>query len=211
MRRDERSDDKSKVKFRVIEFEVEGSNASIQESLRSISATLGRPRPGAATAARLAPVPAPAAASEDDAEHLVDDGSELDGQEAVEETPTARPPRARTARRVVTPEVLDLDIESGPMPLREFVNSKNPTTDPKRFLTIAYWFKEYRQTPIVTAAHIYTCYRLLDWSTPDDIGQPLRDLKNKRKVFNKGPADGEYEINLIGLNEVKRMNSKTSD
>ena len=34
--------DKGRVKFRVVEFEVEGGNAAVQEGLRSIAAAIAR-------------------------------------------------------------------------------------------------------------------------------------------------------------------------
>jgi hypothetical protein len=40
MKRDNRPDEKGKVKFRVIEFELEGSDTSLQESLRSLANAL---------------------------------------------------------------------------------------------------------------------------------------------------------------------------
>jgi hypothetical protein len=44
MRRDIRDrNEKGKVKFRVIDFELEGSDESLQESLRSIVSALNRP------------------------------------------------------------------------------------------------------------------------------------------------------------------------
>ena len=65
MRRDDKNRDdnsKGKVKFRFVEFELEGSNATLQESLRNIAASITRGSHGTPTARTLdmrlpAPVP----------------------------------------------------------------------------------------------------------------------------------------------------------
>lgn len=99
----------------------------------------------------------------------------------------------------------DVDLTSGDVPLKKFVDEKNPDGDAKRYTVIAFWFKHQRNTPSITVNHIHTAYRHLKWSTPKDAGQPLRDLKSKNQWFSKGDGRGEYVINHIGENIVNEM------
>ena len=72
----------------------------------------------------------------------------------------------------------------------------------KRYLTIAAWLHDHRETPVIMQDHVYSCYRLLGWPTDiPDFAQPLRELKHKQ--YFESPERGKYAINQLGLQKAK--------
>lgn len=119
---------------------------------------------------------------------------ELEEENTATSTPRSGP------RKYRTPKVLELDLDSG-VSFVSFAEPKKPTSDAKRFLVIAAWFKLHRDTPAITVDHIYTCYRKIKWpSAIDDFSKPFRKLKFVQHVEQKGK--GLYAINHLGLQEV---------
>jgi hypothetical protein len=124
-------------------------------------------------------------------------------EEAESETHLLKPTRPARQRKPTTPEVLDLDFNSA-ISLEDYANAHPAKTESERNLVIAAWFKECRETPNITAAHVYTAYRKLQWSAGfADFSWPLRSLK-KDKLMST-PARGEYAINHLGIDRVERL------
>jgi len=135
-----------------------------------------------------------------DGEVLDDDVIDL---EPTDFAPAAKPPRAQRSRKPTTPDVLDVDLTSD-VSLESFASEHPAKSEPERYLVIAAWFKEHRDTPAVTAAHIYTGYRSLRWSVAiEDFGWPLRNLKKDK--FMSSPTRGEYVINHLGIDRVHKL------
>lgn len=127
---------------------------------------------------------------------------EVDAQEIEELAPAA--PRAKTARKAPkAPDIVSIEMNA-PLSFADFVAGKKIDSAHKKYLAAAAWLHEHRNTPIVTEGHIYTCFRSIGWSTGiADFSQPLRELKF-RKFFTT-PSRGQYEINHIGLDHVKKL------
>lgn len=139
-----------------------------------------------------------------------DDAEDVETHEAddavaeTEDAGQAAPRAAKSRKPPKTPTVLDLDLNSG-VSFESFARDKAPTSDHKRYLVIATWFKEHRQVPAITADHVYTCYRAVKWPTSiSDFSQPLRDLK-ARQLLVAGEKKGEYSINHLGIAEVEKL------
>jgi len=197
-------DDHGRVKVRIVDFELEGSNASIQESLRSLTSAL-RARGEAialpATRAPAAAFEAPSLTGEilEPTETLV----EQTGSETIRPRQNAgTKSRPRIYR---SPDILELDLDSRDVSFRRFCEIKNPESDWEKYLVIASWLKKYHNVNSVTPAHVYTCYQFMGWQVPRDIPQPLRDMKSKKGWFSKGDERGAYTINHVGENKVKEM------
>jgi len=193
-----------KVKIRVIEFEIEGNDTTMQESLKSITAALNRGMTSQQPAARqVRYVPAPSAADED--ADQVEDSVEADAE--VEDAPvSAAPRRAPVAKKVPTPKLLDIRFQDGTPSLKEFMAEKKPTNELQRYLVIAYWFKHSLQTNDLTADHFFTAYRHLGLQVPRDPMAPVRDLRHKRRTqMGQGTTAGTSAINHIGENLVEQM------
>jgi hypothetical protein len=123
---------------------------------------------------------------------------------AVEATPS-KSNRAPRVRKPTTPEVLDLDLTSG-VSLESFAGEHPPTSEPERNLVVAVWFKEHRDTPAITAAHVYTAYRHMKWPAGfADFSWPLRALKKDQLVTS--PGRGEFAVNHLGIDRVHRLKS----
>jgi hypothetical protein len=136
---------------------------------------------------------------------VIEDGIEAQREEEeVVVSPVPRRAKAKTARKPTTPDVLDFDFETD-VSLVDFAGRHSGVdSDVDRYLVIAAWFKEHRDTAAVTTSHIYTGYRTLDWpSGIEDFGAVLRYLKAQK--FMASGARGEYSINHLGLAKVKKL------
>ncbi len=187
----------SKIRFIMVEAEI--ADGDIGQITQAIQNALRTSSP-ATTPQRLAMPGLKAVARENE----TDDEEEFDEAEVVEVDVIPKPPRQRTTRTAKpAPEVLELDMTSGTS-LAAFVEGTNPKSHAKRFLMIAAWFKEHRETPTITAAHVYTGYRTLKWPVGiPDFSQPLRDLKGDQYMTT--PEKGNYAINHLGIAEVDKL------
>jgi hypothetical protein len=106
------------------------------------------------------------------------------------------------------PKVIDdLDMTTAPT-LAEFAASRNTKSRHRRYLIIAAWLHDHRDIKAVSADHVYTCYRHMNWPTNiPDFAQPLRELKHKQ--FFTSPEPGKYSINQLGLAQAAKNGSGT--
>ncbi|HEX9927281.1 MAG TPA: hypothetical protein VGB02_01930 [Pyrinomonadaceae bacterium] len=149
-------EDKAKVKMTVIQFETESDNATLQENVRAITNTLARalaPQPRVIQAPPQLPNGNGNTDNGKQSEQgslfdYTDDADAIDG----EVTPVASKPKPKSngAPKYTAPKAIDLDLTSGDTPLKAFIEQKNPEGDIKRYLVIAYWFKEFRGVNEIT-------------------------------------------------------------
>ncbi|HEU4635272.1 MAG TPA: hypothetical protein VFS41_03785 [Edaphobacter sp.] len=139
-----------------------------------------------------------------EAESVADD----EDVEPVDETTVARPKVTRQRALPKEPEIIDnLDLTSGDMPFAEYAKQVNPQTDSKRFLTVAKWFKNYKNTDAIGINHVYTCYRMMNWPySIKDYDGVFRALKKRQVVKRK--EKGLYAINQIGEAEVDNLDAE---
>src|SRR6266404_1929690 len=190
------------IKFRVIEFEIDGGNDTLAEGIKALTTALSKSpvtttvmsqRPALPagtpkrTAAATTETPAPA-----EGELFPEPETDTEEEHGDETNGNAAPARAkRPATPPPTLEILDdIDLSTGKVPLKDFVAQKNPSDAYERFATIAVWYKENHDLDEVNAGRIYTAYRFLDWVPPSDVAQTLRNLKASKKWFGKGEAKG---------------------
>lgn len=208
--------DQGRVKFRVIEFEVEGANPTLIEGIKNLAAAIGRGN-GAAQqmkAVRTAANGNGAAAlgagvdAEDDVDVDVDDDTETIEHEPV--TPRkATAPRKRPALKPVH----GIDWNNPAPSLKDFTDGFDLDSVVRKYTAIAHWFKEYRDTPAITVHHIYSAYKALGWTDlPQQPVDTLQDLKNKQRYkWMEGTATrGEYAINAYGDQEVAKWRKGAS-
>jgi hypothetical protein len=197
-------EDRAKVQLRVIEFELEGANSSVENSIRQLTTALslrsngGGPKP-------LPPRPQPALAESDE---------EVEPAETTEVNPahdsedlTASPAKARVARKPSpAPDPIEVDLTSGNVPFKQFCDERGitaGTADSKKYLVCAFWIKEYRQSSTIEAGQIYSVFKMMKWNLPSDVTSPLRAMK-KQKWFTT-PEAGKFAINHLGENEVRAL------
>lgn len=200
--------DKGKVKFRYIEFDVEGGNAAIQDGLRHIAAALTRsgppPKalPGADTPGRGATEAPPGQLSL--IPETTDDSSEIDVTPASA-SGESKPRQPRKTPAFTVLNGLDLDAGDGYPSLQDFALQKGADNHNHRYLVSAVWLKRNKSIKDFTANHAFTIYKVLGWgSAPTDAGAPLRELKKQSLVVN-GEKPGAYLVNDAGEAKVERM------
>jgi hypothetical protein len=205
MARDEKPLDKGRVKVRVIEFELDGSNQTLRDSIRDIVGAIGgRPQLQRQNPAALGGA---AKGSGNPAAPIADDAdSDVEADETIVDIVASDDEPSRQARRRSpprTPQIIDLDLTSAKVPLAEFCQKLNPESDNEKYVVIAFWLKHFSVAAEVTMDHIHTCYRHMKWSTPAEAGQPLRNLKARKYGYvNKGSKPGAFVITHIGENHV---------
>lgn len=199
-----------KVKFRIIEFEMEGSDETLQESLKNVAAafvkagTVVQPR-----AVRQDPQRQLETSTKDDSSETETDLIDIPDDEAISLPQVKRSPQAKKSRIPSVKVLDDIRLDDVSPTLKEFCLEKNPKSDLNKYLVIAYWFKYYKQMPDLSSDHFFTAYRLMGWTTPRDPGQPIRDLRHRRKGnFSAGQSVGTSTINHIGENLVIEMNAE---
>jgi len=189
----------TKVRFMLLE--AEGNEADLAQIFSAIQSAV---KPSTTIIQqRLTSVNAPQSALTDSSGETDDEIAEaMDADEVITEQPKRA--KAKSVRKPVTPEVLEFDFEAD-LSLADFAN-RHPgvDSDAEKYLLIAAWFKEHRDTAAVTTSHIYTGYRTLNWSTSiEDFGGTLRYLKSQR--FMSSGNRGEYLINHLGLGRLKKL------
>lgn len=129
----------------------------------------------------------------DTADAEVLDETAMEGADEIDAAPIT--PKAKTPRKPAPkPTVVELDTTSEP-PLSSLVD---PKSNHRRYLAIARWLHDHRSIEVVTADHIFTCYRHLGWPIDiPDFAQPLRELKHMQ--YFTTPERGKYAINQLGL------------
>lgn len=198
-------DDRAKVKFRVIEFELEGANAAVENSVKNLTTVImqkngpSAPAKPALTRGNGAgpALPGVSPAAEDEQPENLEEP--VTGAE--EDVAESNPARPRVPRKPPVPEVINIDLTSGDMPFE----GKKLDTDWNKYLACAMWLKEHRDTATVTDDHIYTMFKFMKWTIPGDVAGPLRSMK-KQGWFTT-PERGKYAINHLGENEVNRMSA----
>ncbi len=191
-------------------FQLEGSDETLQEGFRTINNAIDKLANPVVRV--IGPPPAKGLAppkNDDERAARVIDAEVVEETDEAEETPVERlkPPKI-SARAPRQPKVLELDLKSGTVPLREYLDQKNPTSDNRRYLLVAAWMKANLSLDEVTMDHIYTAYRHMSWPSQKDAGSPLRKMTSKNKWFVKGKEKGGYAINHIGIDVAERKNGE---
>jgi hypothetical protein len=195
-------------KIRVVVFELEGSNETLQESLRTVANALGR---------TIVPQRIPASAPQQTLPKNGKSktaGTELPTTEEAEfevdeedEKPSvpARKKRNNPPRQL---QVVDIEFNAGTIPFEDFCNQKNPDTDVSKYLVCTLWLKENAKIDSVNPDHIYTCYKRMKWKVPKDPGGAFRTGKRAESGYYRSSAEkGHYSITHIGENVVNKMNA----
>jgi hypothetical protein len=189
-----------KGKIRVFLFELEGTNETLLESVKSITGALNRTFGQSPKTVRLLTA---SDGSGNTIEEVIEDDSYDDASSENEDNPSStNVSKQKRPRRVTTPNILtDLDLKREPLPLKEFITNKKPTDNTKRYLAIALWLKDHHQIEEISSDHIYTCYRFLGWNTPRDTGSVFRDGK-KAGYYVNGTNRGFYKLTHVGENRL---------
>ncbi|MCB4770532.1 hypothetical protein LGR54_18140 [Ancylobacter sp. Lp-2] len=194
----------SRIRFIMLEAEIPEGDlgqlaSAIQNALKPTTAAIQQ---------RLSPASAPSALPNGFKDVDSDiEGEVVDPEETLAAPPLTRQPKEAKPRKPTSMKVLDIDLKSDPS-FESFANIHAPKNDAERNLVALAWFKEHRSNEVVTANHVYTCYRALKWpSGIEDFPSVLRSLKAQQVVNSVGR--GQYEINHLGIDRVEKMGPAT--
>jgi hypothetical protein len=204
---DTSSSGSGRIKFRVIEFEVEGANDTLAEGIKALSNTLSKGSGSISTTARSLPpvVKTGAVAESVDLEDTGDRATQEDAMETQERDTVETTSHASRPKRSATPPtptiLSDIDLNAGKTSLKDYISQKTPSGAYQIYATIAVWYKENHSLDEVNANRIYTAYRFLEMVPPNDVPAGLRRLKFDG-WFDKGGTKGAYKVNIVGINKV---------
>ena len=210
MAKDDRSHEKAKVKFRFVEFEMEGGSTALQETLRSVAVTISRGNSQQPPRVLQPKAPVSGTAQTTAAPSFDHDiqSDVIDHDEPLEIPPStlqSENPKPKAKAKIPSYKIISIDLLSGDPSLKSFCEKFKLTTDNQRVLVIAYWLKENRSIASIGGDHILTCYKHMKWNVPKDVTSPLRNMKYRNRWFESGETPGTYAINHIGENEINDM------
>jgi hypothetical protein len=195
-----------RAKVRVVMVEFEGSSGDLQQLAQTLANAV-RPQqiimPIHAPPTQAALPSAPAANGQQ--RDLFADYQDADVADEVDEPPMeekvpAPKPANGQKRKQKTPSLIeDIDFTGEPSPFKDFMQELGVEDHGRRYLGIAQWFKEHRSLAEIGADHIYTCYKFLTLSVPEDVTAAFRSLK-RRGAVAKGSGRGLYRITHVGEN-----------
>jgi hypothetical protein len=201
MAKDEKALDRGRVKVRVIEFEMDGSNQTLRDSIRDIVGAIGRAPPIARVALAADAKSIPSAVQE-----IHTEAGPLEELAADEDADGANPTSRAKRSPPRTPQILELDLKVGGLPLSELCQKLNLESDTDKYTVIAWWLKENLRLAEISADHIHTGYRHMKWNTPTDAGQPLRALKTRTYGYMRsGSKPGTFSLTHVGENHVNDL------
>ncbi len=110
------------------------------------------------------------------------------------------------ARKYYTPKFLtDLKLSpEGQTPWKEYAASKNPQVEADKYMVAAGWLTEHGGNEKFKIAHVFTCFRAMDWKMQKDSSQPMRALK-KNKSYLDSLGAGHWKLTDIGLEYAKSL------
>jgi hypothetical protein len=189
--------------MRILYVELNGSNASLQEGLRTLVAAMNKPMQVAAPAnRRLVANDHPASASSPDPEaDLFNQETASIEDTSVDDIATADQIASAPARRkrgegisrdrnagLAIVKSLNLHPE-GKQSLKEFVATKNPKTQEEHIAVYIYYLKNVLDEANVGFSHIYTCFKETGERMPGDLAQSCRNASKKGWIDTANTED----------------------
>ena len=201
-------EDRAKVKFRVIEFELEGGNAAVENSIRTLTTAITQstsPTPQRLLPPRqpkeLSAPSTPESGTDDRGEHFEVVDAKL-SEPNDDDSKAAKTPK--TKYKPPLPNYLhDLDMQGNGVPFTEYAAQKAPTKQTRRYLVAALWLKEHGASPTISVDKVYTCYKTAGWPLAlTDWDVNFRSLV-KTDRFRRVET-GDYAITPLGEADVQK-------
>lgn len=187
----------SRIRFIMVEADLQEGDLEqvtqvLQNAFRTTQVVPARPQT-ARLASKISAQPL------DEHEEEVLDPAEEGEQDEMPTVVRSRTPRKSRPARV--PSIVDnLDTKTDPS-LKDFVAGFDLKTTFDRYLVIALWLREARSTNSFTVDHIYTCFKILSWSTnSNDFSKPLQNLKSEQAL--SGDSKG-FSLSLTGAGKIE--------
>jgi hypothetical protein len=207
-----------KAKIRVFFAEVEGSNDSVREALKTMVAAMNRPpqmlhapktHGNSATPPALQEQADPQPESEEAANAENDSAEVTDAGAAVVRKQRGTGKRDYNAGIELVP---DLNfMPEGQQTLRDFYAEKAPRNDMENFLVVIYYMQHVMHLEKIGPGHVRTAMRDVNVPVPLDIKQTLRNMKAKKIWINFSDIE-DIRTTTQGQNYIEHdINSENGD
>lgn len=191
------------ISVSMVRFSMKGSDATLQKGLDAIKAAFAQAGFASVTERRLA---SQSGIKQDlppvestDAEFIDETQEATDVEDVTLVAPTVQKKPATPKKQPNYRVLSEIHIDDVSPTLSEFVLERHTNTELGRYLVIAYWFKHFKKLEDLTVEHWFTAYKLLGWAPPKDPGQPVADLRSKRRQhLSLGKEKGTSTINNVG-------------
>ena len=212
----------NKVQGFVFGINLEGSEDVVMEGIKAFTSALSKTSVVVTTAVARPALSNPKGnglvleASEPQEDVLDNDVIENEDNDHEEQTQEASNNATERKRRIPPqPKILhDLDINAGDVPLKTFVEQKNPQKAQDRIVVVAVWLKKYRNLGEVSRDELYNCYQQMggtsDWKSPNDWDALLRQLGRRKGWFDKGSKEPYFSTTIIASNYVDGLSSTSA-
>jgi hypothetical protein len=179
----------NRAKVRVFCAEVEGSNESVQEALKTM--VLAMSRPVRVISEQKANGKAPVLLEQPDVEELGEEIGELDEAPSSAEdsaSQSSRKPRGagkKVDRNAGLELVPDLNFRpNGKQTLKEFVEQKRPKNDVESVLVLLHYMQHSMGLSKIGPAHVMTAFKEVGKPIPADLKQTIRNIKKSKMLLN---------------------------
>ena len=199
-RNNEQQSGSDRSKVRLFFVEVEGNNQSLQDVVRTFTATMNRPVEVARTLKRLpmtaaeqsnAGTPADTTLFDGDSDEF--DGVSPEGTETIEEPVSPRQKRGqgpKIDRNTGIDLVGDLDfVPDGKPSLKTSFFEKSPSTDMEQVLVIAYYLQHTLELTQFGPSHILTAFKHVVVPVPVDLRATIRNIKKAKAWLSFSDLD----------------------
>jgi hypothetical protein len=205
-------DAEGEITFTIVKFGLKGSDATLQKGVDTLKAALIQAGIVPVQDSRQLRAAAPRQLTNGH-EQVEADAAAVDETEVnddVTEAPPAPVPRPSAPR--AKPKVKNYTAIADPgfnttsPTLMEVATQKNPNSDAKKFVVIAYWFKHHLKQPNVSNEAFYTAFRTIGWTLPTDIAATVRELRAARdQRLTKGTEPNTSMIAHLGEKAFDQM------
>lgn len=207
--------ERSKMKLKIIDgdrivlMEIEGTDAALSEQMRNLAGALQGQVRGQLPAGRPASPSASRDVRDDEGEREEESPEADVDQGSADVSNDIRPRKPRAKPVPPKPQLVkDLETHVEPMPLPRYCEGLGldsaSAKHTSRYLVIAQWLKDHRGIDRMSFNHAYHCYKMMNWTGPEDFSQPLKDMARKNDWF-ASEAGGLYAINSVGEQQVRLL------
>jgi|SRR5581483_1853978 len=202
-----------KAKVRVFFAEVEGSNDSVREALKTMVAAMNRPvqmipaRTSNANAQGTLSAQLESTASVDEGVENIEEFEDTNDETPV----TSRKPRGagpKKDRNAGIELVPNLDfVPDGKPALKAFFAEKAPTNDIENVLVVTYYMEHTMDIDAISPGHIRTALKHVAVSMPIDLKQTIRNMKKDKNWLDFSALDA-IRVATEGENYVEHEMGK---
>ncbi|MGH9505511.1 MAG: hypothetical protein ACRD13_01180 [Terriglobales bacterium] len=202
------TEERAKVKLRVIEFELEGGSAAVENSIRQITSSLAtRSTSAKPTIPARRPRELASGDSADNHHEVGEEAADPVELDAEAPEPDGDPAPLRPLKPKYKPPLPkylpDLDTKGTGVPFKEFAAEKAPRKHTTRYLVAAMWLKEHGNSPTVDVDKVYTCYKTAGWPLSITDWDSNFRSQVRRDRFRRAEGGG-YSITPLGEADLQK-------